>query len=81
MTRIEFFKAAAGHDWYYEMSDDHRYYVAGREHMRQLQADAQGDEVKKKILDAWTAHMFSGTPWNTERTPRPQLSDFGLEEA
>lgn len=80
MTRVEFFKAAAGHDWYHEMSDDHRYYVAGRQNLQRLQADAQGDEVKKAILDAWAAHKFSGEPWKTEPQPQPQLSDFGLED-
>ena len=76
MTTTEFFNEAAGHDWYYEMSDDHRYYVAGRQHKQKLQAAAQGDPVKTAILDAWTAHMFSGEPWGTEKTARPVLSDF-----
>jgi len=80
MTRVEFFKAAAGHDWYYEMSDDHRYYIAGHDQLRRLKAEAQGDGVKQAILEAWAAYKFSGEPWQTEPKPRPQLADFGLEE-
>lgn len=80
MTCKEFFNAAAAFDWYYEMSDDHRVWRAGNSRLRELQAEAQGDSVKLAILDAWKEHMFSGKPWNTERTARPLISDF-VEEA
>lgn len=78
MTRDEFFDACRSFDWYYEMSDDHRVWLAGSRRMRELQADAQGDKVKLSIMDAWRNYKFSGEPWGTKRPPMPRPEDFNL---
>jgi hypothetical protein len=72
MTLQEFHDACASHDWYYEMSDDHRVWQRGQgERMALLHGSGestQHDEIYKR----WRLHAFSGPNWGTEKAPKPE---------
>jgi uncharacterized ParB-like nuclease family protein len=37
-TKEDFIKMLKGHDWYYQFSDDHRYWSAGNSQRKAIQA-------------------------------------------
>ena len=45
MTIQEYYDKLEKHDWYYAMSDDHRYWVAGERSIKELKrlADEHGE--------------------------------------
>lgn len=62
-TLKELEAALIAHDWYYQMSDDYRYYTAGRDaasHIQQLMREAtavgKGEEAEK--LYKWHRKSF-----------------------
>ena len=72
MTLQEFYDAVERHDWFYEMSDDHRVWVNGEAARARLENEASTDFRKREILDAFTKHHYSGEPWSTTKAPKPE---------
>lgn len=74
MTIEEYYALLEKHDWYYEMSDDHRVWKAGvaaRDNLVAIAAEHGGQY--QTLLDGFRAHYFSGDPWGTEKQPKPTL--------
>jgi len=71
MNAKEFYRACEHFDWHYEMSDDHRVWMAGEAAKTRLLAQAPFGSENRRIYDAWCAHVFSGPPWGTPKAPRP----------
>lgn len=71
-----FFARCAGHDWYYQMSDDLRVYQAGKAVRKALEREANESPVKQAIFDAWNDYYFSGPSFGTEQAPKPEWSTF-----
>jgi len=38
LTKVEFMEMLKNHDWYYQFSDDHRYWVKGNAEAKLIQA-------------------------------------------
>lgn len=76
MTIEEYFNAAHHHDWYSDYSDDHSVWSRGNANLARLQTEAMADPIKQQILDGWKAWHFTGSPWNTEKAPQPDLSTY-----
>lgn len=57
--RLEFAKALNAHDWYYQYSDDHRYWTRGSQERRQLIASHKQLECPFSFteLQAWAFNM------------------------
>lgn len=72
-TLGEFYDLAAGHDWYYEMSDDHSVWLAGERAVNRIREMIQikGPEWAE-IWTGFSKHYYSGPPWNTEQAPKPE---------
>jgi hypothetical protein len=73
MTLQEFWDLCENHDWYFAMSDDHGVWRRGQANIDRLSAiaKASGQEYVD-MLEGFSKHMFSGKPWNTEKTPKPE---------
>lgn len=67
----------ARHDWFYEMSDDHRVWSSGKYTERLLRDRAMrlGPAAMKLAAD-YSAHVFSGEAFGKERKPEPKLEDY-----
>lgn len=55
------------HDWYYHYSDDHRYYVKGRDSWRDICSFAQeigeqGELILKSAIDTFESAQLSEVP-------------------
>ena len=75
MNKREFFNACHNHDWTFEYSDDHRYWVAGNKQQAILRAAINEHPEYQEIYDAWQKHAF-GEAGRSKPVPR----HFGLEE-
>lgn len=55
LTKVEFMEMLKNHDWYYQFSDDHRYWTRGTKEAEEIQKaiDKQPEfhEVYLKYLD------------------------------
>lgn len=60
MTLPEFYDACANFDWYYEYSDDHRWYISARRRADELHIEARSNPEKQRILDAVHAWKTQG---------------------
>ena len=62
MKRRDFAYALKNHDWYYEYSDDHRYYTAGREQLQELRSVHDNLQCPFPIseLKKWAHDMIVG---------------------
>lgn len=73
MTLAEFWDECERHDWYNEMSDDHNVWKRGQANMARIRGIARvGGKEYEDMLDGFTKHMYSGKPWKTERSPKPE---------
>lgn len=67
-----FYKALERHDWYFGWSDDPRAYREGEASYAALEAVARaGGEEYQWLLDEYSKHCFTGTPWGTVQHPKP----------
>lgn len=71
MTPKEYWELLDKHDWFYMMSDDRSVYEKGASFLNKLTKIANTDPVLKSLLDGFTAHYFSGKPWDTVKKPKP----------
>ncbi|QMI49892.1 hypothetical protein [Burkholderia sp. MBR-1] len=69
----EFYAMLENHDWYSGFSDDYRTQELGEDRFAQLTAIAEADAEKRKLLDAFRLHHFSGEAWNTPKAEKPLL--------
>jgi len=76
MTLLEFYDALNSHDWYFEFSDDHRIWRAGRASLDRLQLGAGESNAHQRLFDAFANHYFSGKPWGTPKAPFPERKDY-----
>lgn len=72
MTLTEFYDALARHDWFYEMSDDGRVWRAGVARQKELEKIAETSESHRDLFDRYSASVFSGSTWGTEKIERPE---------
>lgn len=68
----EFYEMLEKHDWYYAWSDDVRVYDRGMLSYGRLAKVAEQSDKHRELLKAYADHMFSGKPWNTVQTPKPE---------
>jgi len=65
------------HDWYYQMSDDHRCWQRGEADWKEITEMAAsipgGDELK----GAFSTHYYTGEPWGNEKQPKPERPHDG----
>jgi len=76
MTLLEFYDALNSHDWYFEFSDDHRIWRAGRAYLDRLEVAARESKQHQILFDAFAKHYFSGEPWKTPKAPFPERKDY-----
>jgi len=79
MTRREYFDELKKHDWYYNYSDDQRYYNAGNQNKIRLLREAEGDPIKRMMFQDFLEYVFSGKPFGTEKKQEPMLVGYDLE--
>lgn len=60
------------HDWYWRFSDDNRWYNAGNFQENKLRAIAEKSLAHKVMFERFSNHYWTGKPWNTEQTPKPE---------
>jgi len=72
MTLTEYYDELAGHDWYYNYSDDYSVWQRGLRNKRRLVAIAQQSEKHMELLEGFQRHMFTGEPWGNKREPKPE---------
>jgi hypothetical protein len=80
VTIQAFYKALERHDWYFGMSSDPRAYRLGSASYAALEAVARaGGESFQTLLNEYSKHCFTGTPYGTVKHPKPPAP--GSEEA
>lgn len=73
LTLEGFYDELKKHDWFYRMSDDHRYYVPGEKSLKRVLKIAEQSTEHKALYDAFHAHHFSGPNFGGgERSPLPE---------
>lgn len=55
----EFVNQLKAHDWFYDYSDDHKVWVAGRESANKLSAKALSHEIYAGIYRMWADTIFN----------------------
>lgn len=65
MTLQRFYEELERHDWYYELSDDHRVYMAGSDNGQRLEKIARLFGPKyETLLEDYKNYAYSGPIWN-----------------
>lgn len=78
VTLTEFWEMLNNHDWYYMMSDDIRVERSGQSNWhRLLNIATKGGDPYGELMEAFRSHYFTGKPFNTEQTPKPERPDNG----
>jgi hypothetical protein len=75
MTLREYYKQLEQHDWYYEWSDDFRVWQRGRDDKTRLEEISKLSSKHESLFIEYTRHKFSGKPWGTEKSPKPDLPE------
>jgi hypothetical protein len=70
MTKEEYFKLLNNHDWFYDYSDDHRVWTAGREASERIRYYALQSEEFMVMYKSFVSYI------NRETDTRPTLEDF-----
>jgi len=65
MNVKEFFKLCEDHDWYYQYSDDNRYWTAGERSFKYLTSLTKDNLEFEKIFYDWYSYHFANN--NKER--------------
>ena len=65
------FDKLSAHDWYYQMSDDHRVWKRGEADWTSLNIMADAIIGGKELLNAFKTHYYTGQPWGNEQQPLP----------
>lgn len=77
MSLLEFYDALDRFDWYYDFSDDGRVWRAGEAGHKRLKAIvAEGGDKYEALYNGFVDHYFSGKPWGTEKSPKPERSNY-----
>ena len=75
MTLQELWDELERHDWYFAMSDDHSVYCAGAANYSRLNEEGRHSRPHANLMKAFQDHKFSGKPWGTEQTPKPERTE------
>jgi len=73
-TLQEFDAQLAAHDWFYEYSDDHSVWEAGRAAHSKLLAAAKASPQHQALYDLWYRRWFTGKPWGTPEFTNEELN-------
>jgi len=68
----DYYNLLLWHDWFYMYSDDGRVYRKGEAEKARLEALAKQSPEHKALLEGFHKYHFSGKPWNTEQSPKPE---------
>lgn len=71
ITLAQYWDMLNAHDWYYDMSDDHRVWRKGQEEGGKIATLATQSDAHEILLVGFRDHHFSGKPWETEQKPKP----------
>lgn len=71
-TLAEFWDELNRFDWYYAMSDDHGVWMAGEANRERLRIASLQSEEHKELMAAFAKHYYSGEPWGTKQSPKPE---------
>lgn len=69
---IEYWEMLNAHDWYFAWSDDARVFNNGDYAYERLKKLASGNKEFDILLKGFHNHYFSGEPWGTEQTTKPE---------
>lgn len=73
MKLADYWDALTQHDWFYEMSDDHRVWAKGRSNQARMERISKESPEHKKLYDGFEKHVFSGQQvYGTEKAPMPE---------
>lgn len=70
-TLTELWDRLDKHDWFHEMSDDHRCWVAGTADWKLITLMAEPIEGGPELMKAFTTHYYTGEPWGNVKQPKP----------
>lgn len=74
-TLAQLYDKLEAHDWYYAMSDDNRYWVAGEASRKELEEIGKESPAHQSLIERYTIYMFSGDAWGTAPEPKPSRPD------
>jgi hypothetical protein len=72
MNLTSFYDLLGKHDWFYAWSDDGGVYRSGEAQHHKLNQIATQSPEHQKLLDEYTAYVFSGEAFGTETKPKPR---------
>jgi hypothetical protein len=67
MTLNEFYKMLAGHDWYYQYSDDHGVWRRGQDRYDTIAMVAKESPEHQKLFEDYSDYIFR----SSEKPPAP----------
>lgn len=76
VSKEKFYDMLSKHDWYYQMSDDNQYFLAGAKSESEIYHVIKEHPELVPMFKAFYDHMFNGPAWGTELKPKPKLEDF-----
>ncbi len=81
MSLQDFYIKLEQHDWFYEMSDDHRVWQKGKDANNLLARQATIDPEYFKLYEAYRRYVFSGPEFGNEKKPKPRIQgDLFLDD-
>ena len=72
----KFYNELLRHDWYYQYSDDYAVWRAGERSRANLLLTAKTHPVYSQMMQDYSAYIFSGKSFQTEKQPQPQLEQY-----
>lgn len=62
MNKQEYYKLLKWHDWFYNMTDDHRAYLVGQSEADKLRAISKGNPELTAMYHEYQDAIFTGKP-------------------
>jgi len=71
MNLTNYYDMLVRHDWYYTYSDDHRYYLRGRDkEIELLKIAGELGKEYKDLYDSFHHYYFKETVWSEDSYPK-----------
>jgi len=71
MKLTDFYDELSRHDWYYQFSDDYGVWQRGERDSARLTVISCESPRHGALMEAFTKHYYSGKPWGTPESPKP----------
>ncbi len=72
MELRDYYDELEKHDWFYEMTEDHRVWQLGNRASARIARISKESPEHEALRSAYHKHVFSGPNWGTEKASKPE---------